>query len=238
MSNQLLDDHLSGNDKNQKLLANLNEQDFITFRKFNDESMAKDFIEFLNDHEIPVVKEDNKAYFDLSFAFDPTRREILVKLLPDDFKEAQGILENYYKEQVESVAEDYYLFAFSDAELEDIVKKQDEWGDFDYQLAQKILKERGKNITPEALENLKKKRIKELEKTEPSNDFFVFSGYLMAVVFPIAGILIAIHLMYNKKTLPDGTRVNRFSHPERTHGTFILIIGSLGLMFWLYNLLA
>ena len=238
MSNQLLDDHLSGQSKNQKLLANLNEKDFITFRKFNDESMAKDFIDFLNDHEIPVVKEDNKAYFDLSFAFDPTRREILVKLLPDDFKEAQGILENYYKEQVESVAEDYYLFAFSDAELEDIVKKQDEWGDFDYQLAQKILKERGKNLTPEALEDLKKKRIKELAKPESSNSFFIFSGYLMGVVFPIAGILIALHLMYNKKTLPDGKRVNRFPHAERTHGTFILITGSLGLMFWLYNLLA
>jgi hypothetical protein len=33
------------------------------------------------------------------------------------------------------VDKDYYLFAFSDSELIELIRKQDEWGSFDIELA-------------------------------------------------------------------------------------------------------
>jgi hypothetical protein len=64
-------------------------------------------------------------------------------LPPKDFAVAQRELEKYYRAQIAHAEDDYYLFEFSDAELNEILSKPDEWGDFDYQLAQQLLRERG-----------------------------------------------------------------------------------------------
>ena len=38
--------------------------------------------------------------------------------------------------------------------LREIIAKRDEWGAFDYALAQKILRDRGQEVAPEELEKL------------------------------------------------------------------------------------
>jgi hypothetical protein len=58
------------------------------------------------------------------------------------------------------------LFNFSDEELFDHLAKPDEWLAFDYQLAQKILDERGKQVDKEFLNSLKKAKIETLAKPE------------------------------------------------------------------------
>ena len=56
------------------------------------------------------------------------------------FQRGHKALEDYYQTQLENVDKDYYLLSFSnDAMKEDL--KPDEWEHFDFQLAQKLLKE-------------------------------------------------------------------------------------------------
>jgi len=70
------------------------------------------------------------------------------------------------KAEINEVEKDYYLLSFSDEELIDVIAKSDEWNKFDVELAQKILKEKGKEVTEQQITQIKQQRIEELSKPE------------------------------------------------------------------------
>jgi hypothetical protein len=102
----------------------------------------------------------------LSFSTNTIGLDICIKVRQEDFTKARMALEGIYQQLLEKVDDDYYLLAFSDEELLEIDLKPDEWGLFDYQLAKKLLRERGKEIREEDAEQLKKARNKTLAKPD------------------------------------------------------------------------
>jgi hypothetical protein len=126
------------------------------------------------------------------------------------------------------------LFSYSDDELFEIVSKKDEWGEFDFQLAKKILKERGKEITTEMVALLKEKRIKELTKPEQNQTGWVYSGYAAALMGGFVGIFIGWHLYTHKRLLPNGKLVSAYRDEDRKQGLIIFIIGLIIFPFALY----
>jgi hypothetical protein len=132
---------------------------------------------------------------------------------------------------LDEVDKDYYLFSFSDAELAEIISRPDEWGHLDYQLAQKILKERGKGIDDSEIELLKFRRFNELAEPESTNDIWIVLGYVASLtggIFGILGGFIGIlagwSLAYWKKTLPDGQKVYVYNDQARRHGKVMIIL--------------
>ena len=206
---------------------------FLTFKRFHEEETAKDLIQKLKELNIEFEVEDNERFFDPSFAQNGANRDISIKLKPADFQVAQKELENYYRFLTDQVDKNYYLFEFSDEELQEIIEKPDEWGDFDYQLAQKILKDRGSKISPEQIAVLQKKRNDELALPEPYHTGWIYFGYFSAIAGGLFGIIVGWHLYYSKKTLPDGRRVNSYREWERKHGKRILVLGSIFFPIWL-----
>jgi hypothetical protein len=207
--------------------------EYLTYKKFNNEDSAKEFAKLLSKNNITVEIDDNVKSFDPSFASNPLRREICIKLLSKDFNEAQKILEDYHKNLITDVEEDYYLFDFTDQELTEIIMKPDEWGDFDYQLAQKILNDRGLEVKPKIVTLLRKQRNDDLSKPETSSKYILYLGYISAFFGGLIGILIGWHLSYSKKVLPDGRKVNRYTEVERNHGGRILLLAIICLVFWI-----
>ncbi len=70
---------------------------------------------------------------------------------------------------VTEIGKDYYLYSFTDDELMEVITKADEWSPFDVVLARKILAEKGKSISDEAIKAINEKRIEELKAPEPAN---------------------------------------------------------------------
>lgn len=102
------------------------------------------------------------------------------------------------------------MFNFREDELKDIISKPDEWGHFDFQLAQKILKDKGKGLDKQEIELLKFRRFNELAEPESTNYAWIVFAYLFSLVagfFTILGGFVGIFMgwafMYLKKTLPD-----------------------------------
>jgi len=95
------------------------------------------------------------------------------------------------------------------------------------------LKERGKEISPEMIEQIKKERIIELSKPEESQTSWIISGYVFALLGGLLGIFIGWYLSTHKKTLPNGNRIYVYSAIDRKHGSRILIVGVIFLTFWL-----
>ncbi len=197
---------------------------FRTFQTLNDSTLAEQLADRLTKNGIECEIENNQELFDPSFSNNTIASDIAIKIKSKDFAAAHKTLEDFYKQDLDNVDKDYYLFTFEDQELLDIIAKPDEWGHFDYQLAQKILKVRGKEINPEVALLLKEKRLHELSKPEAATKYMIYSGYTSAIVIGVAGIVIGWILSYHRKTLPNGQRIFAYREEDRNHGTRILLI--------------
>jgi hypothetical protein len=183
--------------------------DYLTFQKFSDEVAALELTTVLKKHNIDVFLENTSPNFDPTFANSALIREYRVKLLKKDFEQAHQLLLELSTTQLDDVDPNHYLFDFSDDELFELINKQDEWSAFDFLLAQKILKDRGKEVTPAAIEGARKKRLQELSSPEESQ-----SGWIVLVTL----------LLYAEAFLPflsDGICVI-IKRPCRTAVVFML----------------
>lgn len=69
-------------------------------------------------------------------------QQFFVKLKKNGFKKADSLLFDESSKELDNVDKEHYLYNFTDEELFDILSKADEWNEFDYQLSQRILKDR------------------------------------------------------------------------------------------------
>jgi hypothetical protein len=201
------------------------EPNLITFRKFNDITLAYQLVDLLKKHNIEYIMEDVPGTFDPAFRTkDLETKEYLVKIKDTDFSRANSILDEDAIESINNIERDYYLFDFTNDELIDVLVKRDEWNSFDVLLSRKILKERGLNITDDELTKINNDRIETLREPEPSQSTWIIIGYVLAVLGGVLGIFIGWHLSSYKKTLPNGEQVFEYSENDRKHGKIIFYI--------------
>lgn len=124
-------------------------EDYLRFKLFPDKETAESFAEVLQQNGIDHQIEEDAMVFDPSYANNPLSKDYVILLKQPDFKRASVAYDEFFAKQLNAVPEDYYLYGFSDNELMEILAKPDEWGAFDYQLAQVLLKERGIEVSRE-----------------------------------------------------------------------------------------
>lgn len=203
------------------------------YRKFIYEDDALELMKILELNHITYELANNSSQLDSNFGGDINTKQFELKIHWEDFNLVEKLEEDLVKNEVENVEKDYHLFDYSDEELIEIVMKKEEWNKFDYLLAQKILKERGKEINPELLNVINKQRIKDLSTKEESPTWLIIIGYSAACLGGFLGIFIGGYLMYYKKALPNGDRVYGFERKDRSHGQNILIISGIAFFIWI-----
>lgn len=204
------------------------EDQFQTFGKFEHKADALQLASLFKKNNIEYVTEDMELDFDPIFSSNKLNKEFRIKIYKKDFETADLLIAqspDSIIRQIQKAENDYYLFGFTDEELMEIVSKRDEWSNHDFNLALSILKERGKEVSTEELESLKVSRLSQLSQPESHNKFWIYVGYLSALLGGFFGMLIGWYLMSAKKSLPDGTSICVYSRSGRTHGRFILILG-------------
>jgi hypothetical protein len=213
-------------------------EELLTYKKFKDLEIANDISEKLKEGGIYFEIEKEKEFLDSGFSNNPLQTNFKIKIEPSDFLKADKVLENYYLNLLDKIPKDYYLFSFTNKELFEIISKQDEWGDLDYQLAQKILSDRGDAVSQDEVQALKSKRIKVLSKPEQPQTQLVLIGYAINSISCLslflnlkfrfiwimgAGILGAI-ISQTKRTLPTGELAFTFNEKDRKHGKIITLL--------------
>jgi hypothetical protein len=189
----------------------------ILYQKFNVQHDALELGRVLSENGIEYKLEVGKTGFDPAFVFDA---EFRILLNESDFEKANDLF-------VSNIPEDYYLLTFSDDELLEIITKRDEWNDFDFNLAQRLLKERGKEVNPDLVKLLEKQRLNALKIPEVSQKTWIYAGYILGVVSGLLGLFIGLSLMSSKKLLPNGEKVYSYIESDRKHGLYIVIISSI-----------
>jgi hypothetical protein len=208
--------------------------EFLTFHRFDKKEEALFFSEILKKNHIDFLIEDTGNSLDSNFGNSDLLIEYLLKIRKPDFSKAEELSAASSTERLEDVDPDYFLFGFTNEELHDVVLKKDEWGDLNYALAQKILKDRGAEVSGEQIESMQQKRLLQLAEPEKSQSEWVIIGYVSAFLGGLLGIFIGWHLKTFKKTLPNGDRVFNYSVSDRKHGESILVIGKVFLLIWIF----
>jgi hypothetical protein len=204
-----------------------------TYRKYIYEDDALELMKILELNHITYELANNSSQLDSNFGGDINTKQFELKIHWEDFNLVEKLEEELVKNEVENVEEDYHLFDYSDEELIEIVMKKEEWNKFDYLLAQKILKERGKEVNPELINVINKQRVKDLATQETSPTWLIIIGYVSAILGGLLGIFIGAYLMYYKKALPNGDRIYGFNRNDRSHGQNILILSAIAFFVWM-----
>lgn len=192
----------------------------ILYQKFNVQNDALELGRVLRENGIEYKLEVGKPGFDPAFVFDA---EFRILLNESDFEKANDLF-------VSNIPKDYYLLTFSDDELLEIITKRDEWNDLDFNLAQKLLKERGKEVNPELVKLLEKQRLETLKIPEVSQKTWIYAGYILGFISGLLGLFIGLSLMSSKKVLPNGEKIYSYIETDRKHGLYIVIISSIMLV--------
>lgn len=209
------------------------EEEFITFQKFNDQNSASELGDFFKEKKLEYLLEDNSLSFDPTFANNGFGKEFCIKLKKSDFEKGSAFLSEKAEKEIVEIDKDYYLLSFTDKELFELIAASDEWSPFDVSLAERLLEERGKKVTPEEIELIKANRIAELSKPEKSQRTYIIIGYITAILGGFLGVFIGWHLLTFKKTLPNGNRIYAYSENDRKQGNRILVTGGIFLVIWL-----
>src|SRR5829696_5214646 len=180
------------------------------FETFNDKETAEDFADVLKANGIEFHIEEDAPEFDVSYAFNELDKDYHIMVRHEDFKRARTAYEDYFKDKLDNTPPDYYLFSFPTNELQEILAKPDEWGAFDYLLAEKILHDRGVVITHEEKQALKTERLQKLQEQKKETPKNIIVYYFFSLLFFPFGIMIGWAWGYSKKTLPDGQKVSAY----------------------------
>jgi hypothetical protein len=199
--------------------------DLITFKSFNDPALAAELTALLEQHGIQHEVEESELSFNPSFVIsNELSKNYAVKIKSVDFELVNRLLTESETKNIDQVEPDHYLFSFSNEELMDILAKADEWSPFDYQLARKILTQRGVKVDDAQLADLHQSRIEDLKQPDPPQTTWIIIGYIFALAGGILGIFIGWHLAFHKKTLPDGERVFGYNENDRKQGKRIFYL--------------
>lgn len=200
-------------------------EEYKTYKIFNDYGLARDLETTLFQNNIEYVVDNTSLPFDPSFANNPLNQEYRVKIRPEDFVKANMILEKEAAVELQDVDPGYYLFDFSNEELLQLIAKRDEWNDFDFLLARKILDQRGVYLKISELVEMEEQRFEELSEPEQVKPGWMYAGFLFALLGGIFGIIMGWFISTNTKTLPNGESTYCYSESDRKKGRLMFIIG-------------
>lgn len=194
------------------------------FRKVSTLEEANEIKEILEKDNISVWISKDEGNLDvvLSGEVNPNKFEVLIEAA--DREKAEYIFLTLAKDELNHVPTDYYLFSFTDDELQQVIIEKDEWNEFDILLSEKILNDRGVKFNSEELKLKQEDRKKELSKPEGGQLAWLIFGYIFAFGGGFIGLLLGYNIWQAKNKLPDGSKVYAYNENVRKHGKIIFII--------------
>lgn len=217
----------------------INMTETLVFKTYPDLLQAQQAAELLQQHDIEAEVTKEARILDSVYIGQQFTDPYLLSLPGKDFERAEIILEESITIKLNEVDPDYLLLSFSNEELIEVMKKKEEWGAFNYKLAESLLTKRGVPIPEMDIIWSQVEHLKEKEQPTPSGMLLLLLGYsslisgmliafrqgghLAFTLFPgFLALLIGWHLAYNKRTLSNGNQIHYFNERTRLHGTIML----------------
>lgn len=199
------------------------QQNPIVYQTFSSKELAIELTNLLSENNIIFKTEVFNATFDSAFT-NNSNKDYVVKINPSDFEKVDALLLESMKDEINNVNDNYYLLQFSNEELFDLLRRRDEWSQFDVLLAKKILQSKNIEFSIEQENKIKAERLAELSKPKELSKSYYYSGIIFSFFGGFLGLLIGLDILTSKKTLPNGNKVHVYSLNDRKKGKEIIYI--------------
>jgi hypothetical protein len=158
--------------------------EFQTYKKYKTEDESIMLLDLLKSNNIEYQIENIAPSVDITFTGggEGLQDIIAIKLKSEDFSKVDNLLNDIAIKSLDLIGKDHYLYNFTNDELLEILENYDEWNRSDFALAKKILKDRGKEIAEDKVQELIDKKNAELRKPEKGNKAWLIFGYISAIL--------------------------------------------------------
>lgn len=213
----------------------------LVFQTFPTRDQAMRNAALLENRSIPVEVEELHGPLDANFIGQQFSNPFLLKVPGEQFGAARAILMEAVTVDLDEVDKGYMLLDFNDRELLEVLTSPDEWGIYNYKLAEALLQQRGIAIPEQRVAQMAGERLAELKKPQRASWVWIILGYLSALLGSGIGrdnlmmiylpglfaLATGFALAFSKKTVPDGSRIPVFDKTARTHGLVIFVLAIL-----------
>jgi hypothetical protein len=198
-------------------------------------SQADAVIALLNENSISYKLQDTSKDFDVTFSIDSSKNAFLIMLLETDFDKANQLIEDKIPIDTRTFDSTHPFYTFTIDELTEVVKNYDEWFPADVKLAKELLSNQYIEVAQETILQQQKQKLLQSQQPEKSSLLTLAMGYTFCIFGGIAGIGIALYLLFGKRKLANGEQVYVFSKNDRNHGLAMLILGLTGLLIFIFK---
>lgn len=205
--------------------------ELLTFAEFHSIQEAQSLIDLLQKSQIQYEVVQEKGLLDKIYIGESLDPMITVKVSEDRFEELNALLLAEASTQLNDINPDYYLFAFTNQELIEVIQNRNEWNAFDQALAKKILNDRKIEIPT----NIKLVTDTEYYTPIQLNIIWIISQYILTLWLTFAGIIIALATLFAYKTLKTGERKNMYDQTTRLHAKIMMGLGVIRVIYHYYG---
>ena len=197
------------------------------YKSFDSVEIAQLLTELLDESKTNYELHNSEGKIE---GFDPSQPHgaIEVWVAEDQFDYIDDLIEEKVNSELDTVADDYFIFEFSNDELRNVLINAHEWSPLDLALANKLLKERGEPFEKEELHKIREEKIAESALARDISKGRKITGLIVAFLFPLIGIITAlIYLLASKDDL-SGKKVPKYGEPTKKHGKIVIIVALFG----------
>lgn len=211
----------------------------LVFKTYPNVDSAKEAAAILEENGIELDVREEARVLDSNYIGQQFSNPWLLYLHGEDFDRANQILEDHIVVRLEDVDPGYLLLSFSDEELIDVMEKKDEWGMYNYKLAEMLLRQKDRPIPEVQIAIRQAENLKVKEQPVASGNMFLILGYLsvlggiftlfvpartpvLTLMQGLLGLFIGWLLSHHKRTLSNGKRSYYFNNSTRLQGNIML----------------
>ena len=170
---------------------------YATYEKFFDPEQAEPVLGILRDHEIPYEFSSLNKPLDPLITGEGPAYAYEVKIAANQFETANRILREKIQIDLNDIDPDYYLFAFDNNELVEILKELDAFWST---------------------------KMKKLAQPAKASSLGKWGGYSLSVGACFIGIVTGLIYWQSTKTLPNGNRYYLYDEETRKLGKNMVYI--------------
>ena len=213
-------------------------EDLVKVCDYSDEIEAARAGEILEEHGIPCIIQHEHETFNPAFTLKSSFNSIHLLVASTMAQRAREILGNSGSSHDPEPTTEALLADFSHKELREVVTKSDEWNEETVQTAERMLRERGIEITDVEKAEMEYQRINEIRKPRTGDPVWMTFAFLSILAGGIPGILIGMGYRYLKDRDPEGRRYYIYDDHTRWWGGLIMIAGIASLVLGFVVLIA
>lgn len=223
-------------------------EDYIFYRSFPEITEAQELSEVLKAANVAHLLRQNDQTA-ISFMNSHSGDRYLIMVKEGDIKKADEVLLASVKEL------DITGHPFNDMsvmELEDVLRNKDEWNIVEVEIAKRILKDKGLDVSESKIQKLEAEKIEELRKEKKGNialyvvallccvpwalSWWVSGGWMFYFSGSLA-VAISANYAFAKTRLVNGERVFTYNAQTRLIGKLIflliIVLYLISLVSWL-----